>query len=551
MVRTERHVDVSVRLPRDPGWRRGRSSVDWTRRAPAVVFAVVEVFGFVLWLVLGRFQWFFYDEWDFLAARTAGNLGDLFRPHNEHWTTLPILTYRLLYWAFGLSYFPFRVVVLLLHLTAAALLFVLILRAGVRPWIATAAASLFVLLGAGWENIIQPFQISFTGAIVFGLAQVLLADHDGRVSRRDWLGLLAGLLGLMTSGVAVTMVFVVGVGVLLRRGWRAAMFHTAPPAASYVAWLVIIGHRAYSFGRLSVSGDRRFVTTGVGAAFGAIGQAGAINVANAVILVVGGAFAWRQRRHSKQLSQLAAPIALLGGSVVFLAITATGRLVVGTDFARASRYMYLVVAMMLPALAIAADAITTRWRWFLPIAMAMFLVGVPGNFRAFNDARRYWKGPYERSRREMLSLAEDPLARQVPRSLRPDRAFAEPVTIGWLLDAVAHHRIPSLKGISQGDLMASHFRLSFDQQPMRSPTTRCRTLSGPLVIELRRADVIGLYYVPILLTRTQGNKFVGPMLEFSPADGMPVVVLRDVGRVRISAAPSLSPYPARICIGTA
>src|SRR3954469_13319263 len=124
----------------------------------------VEISALVLWLMLGRAQWFYRDEWDFVAARKAGDLGDLFRPHNEHWTTAPILLYRALYGLFGLRvYLPYRLPVLLLHLTAAALLLVVTRRAGVSPWIATAAASLFALFGAGWQNIVQPFQICFTG----------------------------------------------------------------------------------------------------------------------------------------------------------------------------------------------------------------------------------------------------------------------------------------------------------------------------------------------------------------------------------------------------
>jgi hypothetical protein len=191
--------------------------------AETSVFALVEFAALVLWLILGRSQWFYHDEWDFLAARKAGDLGDLFRPHNEHWTTLPILVYRALFALFGLrAYLPYRLVVLFLHLVAAALLLVAMRRAGVRPWIATAAASLLAFFGAGWQNIIQPFQICFTASLVLGLGQLLLADHDGALDRRDYVGLVAGLAGLMTSGVAVSMTVVVGLAVLLRGGLRCS-----------------------------------------------------------------------------------------------------------------------------------------------------------------------------------------------------------------------------------------------------------------------------------------------------------------------------------------
>src|SRR5580700_7748854 len=114
---------------------------DWRRRAPYLAFAAVQVYALVFWLNAGRLEWFYLDEWDFLAQRKATNLGDLFRPHNEHWTTIPILVYRALYSLFGLrAYLPYRLVVVVMYLTGAALLYVVILRAGVHPWIATAAA---------------------------------------------------------------------------------------------------------------------------------------------------------------------------------------------------------------------------------------------------------------------------------------------------------------------------------------------------------------------------------------------------------------------------
>ena len=100
----------------------------------------------------------------FLVTRKAGDLGDLFRPHNEHWQTIPNLVYRALYGMFGLRtlWVPYQSVVVVLHLTAAALLFVLIRRAGVHPWIATAAGSLFVLFGSGSSNIVRAFQVGFS-----------------------------------------------------------------------------------------------------------------------------------------------------------------------------------------------------------------------------------------------------------------------------------------------------------------------------------------------------------------------------------------------------
>ena len=157
-------------------------------------------------------------------------------PHNGHWVTLPILVYWLLFAIFKLhSYLPYRIVGVVVYFAVAALLLVVIRRAGVNPWIATAAASAFALFGSGWQNVLRPFQITFTGSLAFGLVQLILADHDGELDRRDRLGLLAGLIGLMTSGVAVVMVLIVG-GSTLWRAVRAPRCST--PCRSFVAYLV-------------------------------------------------------------------------------------------------------------------------------------------------------------------------------------------------------------------------------------------------------------------------------------------------------------------------
>ena len=65
----------------------------WTSadRLAALTFAVALAVAFVTFLTMGRRNWFFLDEWDFLAGRSVTSVDDLMRPHNEHWSTLPIM----------------------------------------------------------------------------------------------------------------------------------------------------------------------------------------------------------------------------------------------------------------------------------------------------------------------------------------------------------------------------------------------------------------------------------------------------------------------------
>ena len=271
-----------------------RGSIDRNARLAAIVFALVVAGAAALYFVMGRHQWFFYDEWDFLAARSAWSLDDLFRPHNEHWSTLPILFYRAVWWAFGLhSYRPYQIGTIGVHLTVGVLLRIVMRRSGVSPWLATAAATLFVLLGSGRQDIIWAFQIGYVGSLAFGIGHLLLAVHDGPVDRRDYFGLALGLAGLMSSGIAVTMVVVVGVAVLLTRGWRVAALHTVPLGTLYLGWWLIVGNQGHIHRITGLDEALSFIWNGTSASFDAMGQLPGMGLALAAMLLVGLAVAFR------------------------------------------------------------------------------------------------------------------------------------------------------------------------------------------------------------------------------------------------------------------
>src|SRR5262249_55750380 len=148
----------------------------------------------------------------------------------------------------------------------------------------------FVFFGAGAENILIAFQITFVGALAFGLGQLLLADHDGPVSYRDWLALASGFLGLMCSGVAIAMTIVVGIAMLLRRGWRIALLQTAPLAVAYALWShfspkgLAPATRYQSQTPVQVV---KFVGIGIGAIFGRLTHVPFLGLVLALVAIVG------------------------------------------------------------------------------------------------------------------------------------------------------------------------------------------------------------------------------------------------------------------------
>jgi len=457
---------------------------------------------FVLLLAIGRYRWFTHDEWDYLAGRDGGDIENLLIPHNEHWSTLPILTFRILFRFVGLqSYLPYRAVVVILHLTAAGLLRVVMRRAGVDPWIATAAALLLVFFGTGAEIFIYAVNVGFVAALVLGLTQLLLADHDGPVDHRDGLGLLAGLASLLCSSVALTMIAVVGVATLFRRGWRASLLHVVPLVMVYAVWFRVFENKrtaqGVGYSHFEVSSPQqvaRFMTTGLRAAFHGMGQLPGTGWALGILLVVGMVATWLRFDWAERRRRLAVPAGLLAGAFFSMCITGIARAAAfGSQFARTGRYLYLFVALALPALALAADTLVRRWRVLAPVVLVLLLVGIPGNVNALRERRRDERSFQSQYRRLILTLPRVPVAHEVPRSTRPEQQLAKPLTLGWLLDGVASGRIPKPKKVTGVDAATATLHLALNQAPDAFGTKSCWNAITPVALQLLPSQAIGIH----------------------------------------------------------
>ena len=450
-------------------------------RRALLVFIAVEVAAGVLWLVLGRRQWFIADEWDFLADRDGGDLGDLLRPHNEHWSTIPILVYRALWNVAGLrSYVPYLLPVIAAHLTAAALLRVVMRRSGVDPWIATAAASAFALFGAGRFNIIYPFQIGFTGALAVGLAALLLADRDGGLTRADVVGVLLCVASLLFAGIAVVLVAAVALSVLLRRGLKVAAVYALVPGGVFLLWASTAGA-----GEFERSGTPRqvagFVVRNLRATLGALGSLSGASAVFAAVLAIGLCVALVPEPR-RRIRDAGLTLSLLAAAVGFALTTGLGR---GAGYAKetlgadASRYVHITGALLLPALALAASAIAARWRWsFVPMVL-LFVVGIPLNVRdavrAVDDAAP----GYVAYRDQLLVTAHLPIADELPRDLPPEAELRSIwVTMGWLADGAADGRIPSPGDAPEVDRTALVASLVLAPTADEAPAEGCRPLEA-------------------------------------------------------------------------
>ena len=137
---------------------------------------------FAFWAWVDRNLWFFGDEWDFLVRRGLSypptSSRSIWFPHNEHWSTLPVLLWRGLYHFVHLSsYWPYLVPVLLAQVAVMHLAWRICKHNAVDPWVATAAVALLGFLGAGAEDLASAFQVSFVGSVLFGFVAFDLLDR--------------------------------------------------------------------------------------------------------------------------------------------------------------------------------------------------------------------------------------------------------------------------------------------------------------------------------------------------------------------------------------
>ena len=463
----------------------------WWRQPAVVVFAVVAAASAPILVHLGRHEWFRYDEWDFLASRDISDLGDLLEPHAVHWSTLPILAYRALWAVVGIrSYVPYQLLNIVVHISVVSLLMVAMRRSGVRPWTTTAAGLLLLFLGSGSENIIWAFQTTFNGSLMFGLVHLLLADHDGPLTRRDWLGLAAGFAGLLCSGVAVAMVAVVGVAVLVRRGIRPSLFHTVPLVAGYGLWFVLVSHDAYGQSGPTSLGDRWdmlfAIVRGVGLG---LGRTPVLAWALAGLFVAGSWIAWRALPAVDVRRKAATPAGLLAGSVAFVLVTAAGRPEAADAVMVNNRYVYVTVVLLMPALAVACDALMRRWTPVTVAIVALAVVAGVGNVRDFHNDDLVAIQFARDHRASVLAMPRVPRAADIPAELHPD-ALAPWMSIGWLRGGVEQGRVPAPPALDPARQVAIEGRLLL--RPQRHEPASCVDIPAPADLELQAGSSIEL-----------------------------------------------------------
>jgi hypothetical protein len=297
---------------------------------------------------------------------------------------------------------------------------------------------------------------------------------------------------MMCSGVAITMLGVVALVALLRRGWRVALAIAALPAAAYAWWYAAYGSKAPDVTTLSYRTVPGFVWDGLTDALGDV-----VRLRGLGVVIVLASLAWLvcQLAHRPIPPRLMFPAVLALGAVVSLALTGWRR---GTITEPSlSRYAYITVVLVLPLVAAALDWLVrwlarARFATVVPIVTgAVLVVIVVAQVRMFDNYVDTIEGAKRVEKAAFLTTAL--LVRQGHQLLndRPMFVFEPQVTAEKIAAMDRDGKLPSLDGLREDDRHTVLARLDL----VLAPTAIAGYTQDPAAVRL--ADVHGATATPV------------------------------------------------------
>jgi hypothetical protein len=403
-----------------------------SQNAPLVVHLAVLGVGLLVYAIVATREWFFYDDWYYLTQQH-----DLiWSPHVGHWSSIPALIFLGLQRAFGMdAYLPFAIPAILAHLGVVHVLWRIMLRSQVRPWIATAISLLLVFLGAGAEAVDWAVQIGFVGAITGMLGVILLLDTPLLRIRRGAIIAVLVLLCLASSEVSIPFILVAVAFAWIRHGFGRTMGIFVGPFICLLTWYLLSGRQDPAAGRAKGLSQLLAVpqyaismlSDGLGRMFPLPLLGGLVFVALGVWWI----FTFRTAPKTATLAYL-----LFLAAPVFAVLTGFSRIADGLATASSSRYVYVVVVAITPLLAVGIDRLTRRTA--LAPTVALILVVAAWNIGGMALALNIRIDRAASTRVELAKTAAllDAQPGCLPDANRPSPLWAPDVTVGdvrrWL-----------------------------------------------------------------------------------------------------------------------
>ncbi len=349
----------------------------WAAVAGSVIVVVALLY------MARRFD-FFYDEWDFVLTASSWGLRDYFEPHNQHWSTVPQVIYKLLLEINGMrSYMSFMGVLLALHATAALFLFKIVRRRS-GDLFALVAMAMLLLLGRGWMDILWAFQIGFVGSVALGLLAIDLLDSEQASAPRLAAGSVSLLFSLMCSGVGILFCIAVGTDLILDPMRRRRLLTLVLPIFGYTTWYLAIGRQpATPSSPLDLMAVVTFIPYGMGAAVAGLFSLSAVwsQLALAALAALAGFVSAAWFRQGRVDSRVIGATAAFGFQYL---LTGLVRSQLGDAEAASSRYVYVGAVFLL--LAITGIAHQLPWRRAWPALLAVLAISVMLNAEHLRQA---------------------------------------------------------------------------------------------------------------------------------------------------------------------
>jgi hypothetical protein len=432
-------VNTTVSSPRLRLSRAWERVEERSTLAVSGILALLSLLAAVLIYRIGAGTTFYFDEWNFVMNRRDWDVDTFLRPHNEHFSLVPVLIFKLLFVTVGLdSYGVYRLLLIAAHLLVVALLFLLV-RRRLGGWLALTAAALVLFLGAAWHDLLVAFQFGFVISVAAGLGALLALER--RDARGD--GLACGLLAVGIASPGAGIPFAAGVLVetlagprRLRGAWIALV-----PLVLYGLWSLEYGDPTATAGdrtleeliRLNAPAVPGYVATAAAGAAGAVIGIG-VDWGRPLALIGVAVLAYRFARGPVSPRLLG----LVAAAATFWGLTALFRAQLNAPLD--SRYLYIgaVFVLLLAVELMRPVPVTPR---LAAVIGVLVVASALANFGALRDGSRFLK---EWSRYLQVELAALELAGPtIDPSFAPDPVRAPDVTAGKYFDAVDQHGSPA------------------------------------------------------------------------------------------------------------